>query len=88
MLMGTMLRIESEEAYAIASELAGLTGESLTTVVTEALRARLHAKRRQRDHDAHVRRTMEIAASIRSHMDHPLPTSDLSDLYDANGLPV
>ena len=36
--MGAQLNIKSEDAYRLASHLSELTGESLTTVVTEALR--------------------------------------------------
>ena len=83
-----MLHIESDEAYALASELAGLTGQSMVAAVIEALRAKLDTERRRRDVDERVRQALEIAARIRAHMDHPLPTSDLSDLYDEDGLPI
>ena len=82
------LTIEDDAAYAMASELAELTGESLVVAVTEALRARLAAERQKRDKEEYIRRAREIAAEIRAHMPHPLPTSDHSDLYDENGLPV
>lgn len=39
--MGTQLNIKGEEAYALASELAELTGESMTAAVIEAVRMRL-----------------------------------------------
>ena len=86
--MGHLLHIESDEAFGLASELAGLTGESLEVAVTEALRARLEAERKRREVDERVRDILEIAARIRSHMTHPLPSSDLSDLYDEGGLPI
>jgi antitoxin VapB len=37
--MGTQLNIKSEDPYRLASRLAALTGESLTTAVTNALRS-------------------------------------------------
>lgn len=43
-----VLSIKSEEADRLARELASVTGESLTDAVTEALRERLAATRRQR----------------------------------------
>ncbi len=47
--MGAQLNIKSEDAYRLASRLSELTGESLTTVVTKALRAELDREQRQRD---------------------------------------
>lgn len=85
--MGHLLNID-DEAYALASDLAGLTGESLEQAVTVALRAQLDAERRRRDVDERVREALAIAARIRAHMPSPLPSSDLSDLYDENGLPI
>jgi hypothetical protein len=40
--MGTQLNIKSEDAYRLASRLAELTGESLTTVVQKAPKASLN----------------------------------------------
>jgi antitoxin VapB len=37
----TSLRIKSEKAHRLAKEIAAMTGETLTTVVTEAIRERL-----------------------------------------------
>lgn len=37
--MGAQMNIKSDEAYALASEIAGLTGVSLTQAVVDALRA-------------------------------------------------
>ena len=47
--MGAQLNIKSEDAYRLASRLAELTGESLTSVVTKALQAELERQERQRD---------------------------------------
>ena len=55
--MGAQLNIKSEDAYRLASRLSELTGESLTAVVTKALRAELERQERQRD----------IAANGRAH---------------------
>lgn len=45
------LSIKSDEADALARELADLTGESLTEAVTESLRERLDRERRLRRRD-------------------------------------
>ncbi|HET7882954.1 MAG TPA: type II toxin-antitoxin system VapB family antitoxin [Acetobacteraceae bacterium] len=85
--MGAQLNIKSEDAYRLASRLSELTGESLTSVVTKALRAELEREERARDREERLRRVREIAAEIRQHLGEPLPTSDHDWLYDENGLP-
>lgn len=93
--MGMQLNIKNEDAYRMASRLSELTGESLTTAVTTALRERLereeqtrHLEERTRDREEWKRRIRAIAADIRAHMKHPLPTSDHGWLYDEEtGLP-
>ena len=86
--MGNQLNIKNEEAYLLASELAELTGESLTSAVTVALRERLERERVARERETRSDRLMEIAADIRKHMREPVPGSDHGWLYDENGLPV
>jgi antitoxin VapB len=82
------LNIKSDDAYRMASRLAELTGESLTTAVTTALRERLEREEQARDREQRKRHIREIAADIRRHMKQPLPTSDHSWLYDEDtGLP-
>jgi antitoxin VapB len=85
--MGMQLNIKSDDAYRIASRLSALTGESLTTVVTKALRAELERQERARDREAEARRMLAMGREIRAHMREPV-SSDLSDLYDENGLPL
>lgn len=84
--MGAQLNIKSEDAHRLASRLAELTGESLTSVVTKALRAELDRRERERDVEADVDRVMALAKEIRSHMREPV-SSDTNWLYDENGLP-
>ncbi len=85
--MGMQLNIKSEDAYRMASRLSALTGESLTAVVTKALRAELERQERNRDREAEARRMLAMGREIRAHMREPV-SSDLSDLYDENGLPL
>jgi antitoxin VapB len=85
--MAQQLNIKSEDAYRLASELAGLTRESLTTAVTSALRERLERERAARDRGARMARVRAITADIRRNLRHPLPSSDHGWLYDENGLP-
>jgi antitoxin VapB len=85
--MTHQLNIKSEDAYRLASELAQLTGESLTAAVTTALRERLEREQAARDREARIARVRALTAEIRRNMRQPLPTSDHSWLYDENGLP-
>ena len=84
--MGAQLNVKSEDAYLLASQLAELTGESLTAVVTRALRSELERERRQRDVEAKVARMLAAGREIRAHLREEI-TSEHSCLYDENGLP-
>lgn len=90
--MGMQLNIKSDEAYQLASRLAELTGESLTSVVTEALRTRLAEEERKRDREALVRDILAIGAEIRAELTKnggEMPTSNHDWLYDdETGLPI
>jgi antitoxin VapB len=85
--MGAQLNIKSEDAYRLASRLSELTGESLTSVVTRALRAELDREERARDRQERLRRVREITADIRRRLQPPLPGSNHDWLYDETGLP-
>ena len=86
--MGAQLNIKSEDAYRLASHLSELTGESLTTVVTEALRERLERQLQVRSRGERLRRLRVITADIRAAMGDDRPISDHGWLYDdQTGLP-
>ena len=53
------LNIKNAEAYELAAEIANATGESLTTVVTDALREKAARTRKLRDRDARIARLLE-----------------------------
>jgi antitoxin VapB len=73
-----------DEAETLARELAELTGESMTTVVTEALRERLARERRRGMAD----RLMAIGRDCASRMSEETRTMNYDELlYDENGLP-
>jgi antitoxin VapB len=85
--MGAQLNIKSEDAYRLASRLSELTGESLTTVVTRALRSELDREQRLRDKAAMKADLLAIAADIKANMPSDV-TSDHNWLYDdETGLP-
>ncbi|EIZ80439.1 transcription factor [Novosphingobium sp. Rr 2-17] len=83
--MGAQMNIKSDEAYAIASELAGKTGTSLTQVVLEALRA--HSKRL--DREAKIAEIREFCRETAAMMSPEVLAFDIDkELYDEKtGLP-
>jgi antitoxin VapB len=85
--MGAQLNIKSEDAYRLASRLAKLTGKSLTTAVTDALRETLEREERTRDKAAKIERVLALAADLQAHMTPPFSSSDPDAFYDESGLP-
>lgn len=83
--MANQLNIKSEDGYRLATELSALTGESLTSAVTEALRERLERERRARDRAALLARLSGLAADIRASL--RVQGAVGSDLYDESGRP-
>ncbi|WP_309610519.1 type II toxin-antitoxin system VapB family antitoxin [Sphingomonas sp.] len=83
--MGAQMNIKSEEAYALASEIARRDGVSLTQVVVDALRA----WERNRDSDAIYARALEICRDTAPRLPATLLSIAHGDLlYDENGLPA
>ena len=85
--MGHQLNIKNREASALATELAQLTGESVTAAVTRALRERLDRERRVRTKAARMEAMLAMGREIRAHMREPV-SSDTGWLYDEDGLPA
>jgi antitoxin VapB len=84
--MAHQLNIKSEDGYRLATELSVLTGESMTSAVTEALRERLERERRARDRTAKLMRLAALAAEIRASLRLPGGTGH-DFLYDESGRP-
>jgi antitoxin VapB len=84
--MASQLNIKSEDGYRLATELSALTGESLTTAVTEALRERLERERRARDRAQKLARLTALAAEIRGSLRPGAAGEEL--LYDGSGRPA
>jgi antitoxin VapB len=81
------MNIKNEEAYRLTRQLSELTGESLTTAVTEAVRERLVRVRRARDVDL-AERLLDIGRDCAARLKQPFRTIDHADmLYDDRGLP-
>ena len=81
------MNIKNEEAYHLTKQLSELTGESLTTAVTEAVRERLDRIRRERGIDL-AERLLLIGRDCAAHLRRPFRTINHADmLYDDRGLP-
>jgi antitoxin VapB len=81
------LNLKNEETSRLAHELAGLTGESLTTAVTVAVRERLE-RLQQSKRGALSDRLLKIGKDCAAHLKEPFLTIELGDLlYDEKGLP-
>jgi hypothetical protein len=82
--MGAQLNIKSDEAYALATEIAARTGESLTQVVIEALRARA----KEQSSEERFRAALATCQRAAARMSPELRTLDIDAfLYDEKGLP-
>jgi antitoxin VapB len=79
------LNIKNPEAHKLAQELAEMTGESMSTAVTEAIRERLARIRRR----GMAERLMEIGRRAAEHLNAPgRQMMEVEDLYDEEtGLP-
>src|SRR6266404_337629 len=81
------LNIKNDEAHKLATELADLTGESLTSAVTLALRERLARERRRRRPDRIAARLMKIGRSYAALADTGRSPDEILG-YDDHGLPT
>jgi antitoxin VapB len=82
------LNIKNQEAYNLASELARLTGQSMTAVVIEALRKQRQQIVSRQQKDAQTQELMAIARRCAAHIQRPAAAVDHGVmLYDENGLP-
>jgi antitoxin VapB len=81
------LNIKNREAHLLAEELSKLTGESMTTAVTIALRERL-ARIRQQQGFSLADRLLAIGRDCAARLKEPFRSADHGDLlYDERGLP-
>ena len=81
------LNIKNREAHKLATQLAKLTGENMTTAVTEALRERLERVRATQGGGL-AERLNRIGKDCAAHLREPFRSVDHGDLlYDDKGLP-
>lgn len=82
------LDIESHEAYELATEIARLTGKSLTTVVIDALRQSLQQLKHKQEAANRIKELMAIGERTAIHLNQPGTSTAHGDLlYDELGLP-
>ena len=79
------LNVKDPEAHRLANAIAQATGQSMTRVVTEALRDRL-ASIERRAGKASIDELLAIADRAAKHVTRPYPDHGTL-LYDENGLP-
>jgi len=81
------MNIENDETQKLAQELAKLTGESLTTAVTEAVRERLNRVRSEQA-DGLADRLVKIGKDCAAHLEEPFRSVDHGELLNnEKGLP-
>jgi antitoxin VapB len=81
------LNIKNPETHRLATELARLTGETLTQAVTEAVRERLERVTRRRQ-KATAAELLAIGRHCAAHLRTPATSAEHATLlYDEQGLP-
>jgi antitoxin VapB len=78
--------IKDPEAHKLAQQLAEATGETMTNVVTEALREKLLRVRKKQTKRLTVEEMLVIGKKIRSQIKGPI-INHAELLYDEKGLP-
>ena len=82
------LNIKNEETCRLASELAQLTGETMTGAITVALKERLEREKRERSVEARLKEMRAIAERCAKLLrDGPSAVEHGDFLYDERGLP-
>lgn len=82
------MNIKNPETYRLAKELADKTGQSMTAVVTEALRQHLARLQQEDDRTGMADRIHAIAADMRARLPDDFFDIEHGDLlYDEHGLP-
>ena len=82
------LNIKNDETCKLASELARLTGETMTGAITVALRERLEREKRERSVETRVQELRDIAERCAKLLGPGPSAVEHGDvLYDERGLP-
>jgi len=82
------LNIKNKEVYTLASDLAKMTGQSMTSVVLDALRIQRKRLSQRENTETRVQELMAIAARCAKHIRQPASAVEHGDmLYDESGMP-
>ena len=82
------INIKNEETCQLASELAQLTGETMTGAITVALKERLEREKSERSAEARVQRLLAIGKRCAGMLGDGASAVEHGDfLYDERGLP-
>lgn len=82
------LNIKNKEVYALASDLAKMTGQSMTSVVLDALRRQRKQLLHRENTEKRVQELMAIAERCAKHVHQPVSAVGHGDmLYDESGMP-
>ena len=82
------INIKNEETCQLASELAQLTGETMTGAITVALKEHLEREKSERSTEARVQRLLAIGKRCADMLDDGPSAVEHGDfLYDERGLP-
>jgi antitoxin VapB len=82
------LNIKNPEAHRLATELSKLTGDTLTDVVTQALREKLARVKTRTPDQKRVEKILQIGADCAKRMSPETRNLDHGEyLYDEMGLP-
>jgi len=81
------INVKSEETERLARQLARLTGESMTTAITQAVRERLERVRSEQGGGL-ADRLLKIGKECAAHLREPFRSADHGELlYNDKGLP-
>ena len=82
------LNIKNKEVYALARDIATITGQSMTSVVLDALRRQKKQLLHQENTELRVQELMAIAERCAKHIRQPVSPVEHGDmLYDESGMP-
>ena len=87
--MGHHFTIEGDEAFALAQELAAMTGGSIDAAVTQALRVTVQQERKRLETEERLQKVLSLATDFRAMLGPDTAGLDTDFLYDpVTGLPT
>jgi hypothetical protein len=81
------LNVKNPKAYALATQLSEMTGESLTDAVIRSLEFRLAQERRRFLGETTAKRILEFGERFAAGMNPDVRSAHHADIYGEDGLP-